>query len=79
MSFSGKVMPSSLVFSPDSRLMIIGQSDGRILLVDVETFDIVTTLEGHRGSVDHLVFSPNGRYLISGSADGTVRVWGVEK
>jgi WD40 repeat protein len=78
MSFSGKVMPSSLVFSPDSRLMIIGQSDGRILLVDVETFDIVTTLEGHRGSVDHLVFSPNGRYLISGSADGTVRVWGVE-
>ncbi len=67
----------SLAFSPDARLVALGQADGQIFLVDLSTFQVVATLTGHRGAVERLAFSPDGRFLASGGQDGTIRIWGV--
>jgi WD40 repeat protein len=67
----------SLAFSPDARLVALGQADGQIFLVDLSTFQVVATLTGHRGAVERLAFSPSGRYLASGGQDGTIRIWGA--
>ncbi len=67
----------SLAINPAADLVAVGRADGRILLVDMNEMEIVATLSGHHGAVQHLVFSPDGRYLISGSEDGTVRTWGL--
>jgi WD40 repeat protein len=44
--------------------------------VDLNTFQVVATLTGHHGSIDHLAFSSDGRHLASGSSDGSLRLWG---
>ena len=77
MSLGEDIPLSSLVFNPTGSLVAVGRADGEILLIDVNQKNLVATLSGHRGIVDHLVFSPDGRYLISSSNDGTIRTWGI--
>jgi WD40 repeat protein len=77
LTFSQDLRLTSLAFNPDSQLAAVGQQDGSIFLIDLETMKVVATLSGHLGSVDHLAFSAEGRYLASGGADGTVRIWGI--
>lgn len=77
LSFPEGIELSSLAFSPDSRLAAIGHQNGDIVLVDLLSFQIITTLQGHASSVDHLVFSKDGRILVSGGQDGSVRFWGI--
>jgi WD40 repeat protein len=68
---------TSLAFNPQANLIAVGQADGKILLVEMETMEVLATLSGHHGAVEHLVFSVDGIYLSSGGYDGTVRAWGL--
>ncbi|MGD1992928.1 MAG: DUF4062 domain-containing protein [Anaerolineae bacterium] len=36
---------------------------------------LLRTLVGHRGPVDHVAFAPDGKHVISKSGDGTARIW----
>ncbi len=58
--------------------MASGSGDKTIKLWSVESQKEVTTLQGHRYSVNSVAFSPDGKYLASGSADNTVKLWSVE-
>jgi WD40 repeat protein len=69
---------TALAFSPDARLIAVGQADGSIVLVDVAAWKIVAALAGHQGAVNALVFSADGARLASAGADGIVRFWGVK-
>jgi WD40 repeat protein len=77
MPFTANPKLSSLALSPDYSLAAVGLKDGSIQLVDLQGMQVVATLSGHRGSVDHLAFSADGKLLASASADGTVQVWGI--
>ena len=46
---------------------------------DLESGQLVRTLEGHTHSVTAVVLMPDGRRAISGSADHTLRMWDLEK
>ena len=49
--------------------------EGFILLWDVHTTKLGTTITGHRKPVRTLAFSPDGKTLVSGSYDQTLRLW----
>jgi WD40 repeat protein len=66
---------SSVTWSPDSRMIATSSSDSNIRLWDIESGELMCTLEGHQGSVWSVAWSGDGQWLASGAADRTVRLW----
>ena len=66
---------TALAFSPDARLVAIGQADGSIALLDVVEWKRLVTFPAHQGAVTALVFSLDGFNLASAGDDGSVRFW----
>ena len=68
----------SIAFSPDGKIVAIGNSDGNIYLSDLNTGKLMQKLTGHSEDVQRVVFSPDGKTLASSSyLDETVRLWDV--
>ncbi len=71
---------NSVAFSPPDGALLAsagGFGDKTVKLWDVETRDLIGTLEGHEREVGGVTFSPDGKTLASGSWDGTVKLWDV--
>ena len=66
---------SSVAFSSDGRLIVIGSGDNTLKLQDAKSGALLKTFEGHHDSVSSVAFSPNGRLIVSGSMDHTLKLW----
>jgi WD40 repeat protein len=67
-------------FSPGGKLLAVGQGGeggGEILLVDVESGEILQTLPGHRLGACDVTFSADNQYVLSCGRDTMVRIWQV--
>jgi predicted NACHT family NTPase len=67
----------SMSFSPDGKLLAIGDSNCVISLWDSTTRREIVTCKGHTNRVYSVAFSPDGATLASGSEDQTVRLWNI--
>src|SRR5262249_35035504 len=70
-------MPRCCRVSPDGRLLVWGDEEGRVGVVDFYTGRELRRFEGHRGAVTSLAFLAEGRTLVSGSAASTALFWDV--
>ena len=65
--------------SPDadaSRARIVtGSEDGVIKIWDVDSGQLLHSLEAHISAVTSLAVSPDSRRLVSGSRDSTAKIW----
>ena len=66
---------NTLVFSPDSTILLIGCSDGTIEMWDTGTYTLTSTVKPHTARIEALKFSPDGRTLATGSWDSTILLW----
>ncbi len=62
-------------FSPNGNTVIVGGSNGKIIMVDKNSGQIKKTISGHSGWVMALKYSPDGSYFVSGGVDNQVKVW----
>jgi WD40 repeat protein/DNA-binding SARP family transcriptional activator len=68
----------SVAFSPDGRLLIVGQFNGTGRLFSTQTWrQVGRPLRAHTARITFPEFSPDARTLITASADGTVILWDV--
>jgi WD40 repeat protein len=72
------VGPDSLAFSPDGRLLAVGERrTKKVRVLEVSTGRTRIELTGHRGSPTALAFSPDGKLLASGGEDNVIYLWDV--
>ena len=77
-AFGNKSSSDTSIFSPDNTILIVGFWGGKIELWDVNTGEILTTLDGHSVSVQGLSFSPDYKTLMS-VGGGTILFWDWDK
>ncbi|MEM7773385.1 MAG: NB-ARC domain-containing protein, partial [Cyanobacteria bacterium P01_A01_bin.37] len=70
---------SAVEFSPDGRLLAVGDSQGQIHLWRTSDLQPCLTLEGHVGWVQALCFSTDGTYLISAGDDHVTNIWKIRQ
>ncbi|HEX4966555.1 MAG TPA: WD40 repeat domain-containing protein [Thermoanaerobaculia bacterium] len=72
---SGSV--EAISFSPDSRLLALGGSDGTTSVYTLSGSSSTATMRGHGGAVWSVAFSPDSKLLATASTDKTVRLWNL--
>jgi WD40 repeat protein len=55
--------------------LALKRDDQDVVIWDANTWQKITTLKGHEGSITHAVFNPEGTRLITTSRDGSARIW----
>lgn len=70
-----KAVPQAFAFTPDGKAVVVGDTAGKVHLIDLEKKAVRRTFEGHRGPVLCLAVAPDGKTVASGGADTTVLVW----
>ena len=75
---AGEPMPhnSFYVFAKWSRRK---GADKLIKLWDVETGDIIYTLQGHTEGISDIAWASDGEHLASASDDKTIKIWNMEE
>jgi WD40 repeat protein len=66
-------------FSPDGKLLALGNWDGSVRLHDAASGKRVAVFKGHQGHVNAVAFAADGRRLASASGDGSALVWDVTR
>ncbi|WP_437995673.1 trypsin-like peptidase domain-containing protein [Sorangium sp. So ce185] len=64
--------------SDDAGVLLIGGEDGRVMVWDVRTGEVLRALDRHQSCVTACSLSTSGEVAVSTSADGIIRVWEVQ-
>lgn len=64
------------VFSPDGKILAVGNRNDKTILHEATTGKILHTLS--KRMTQEIAFSPDGKTLATGYVDGTIALWGVE-
>ncbi len=70
-------VPFAVAWSPDARLVGIGDDRGTVTVVDLEAQAALRDLEGHVGEIRGLAFSQDGSSIAAAGADGGLVVWSL--
>lgn len=66
-----------LRLSPDGQTLAVGDDDGLVHMVRLDTFEVIATFQAHGARISDLDFSPDSRTLLTAGRDGTLRYWDV--
>jgi len=67
-----------LDFSPDSRHLAVGATNGVVTIWNPRTGEPVKTIKGHTGNARSVRYSPDGKFLAWTCKDEALELWEVE-
>jgi WD40 repeat protein len=59
-------------------LLALGDEEGVIRIVRLDTFEVAATFRAHSGRISDLDFKPDNRVLLSAGRDGAIRFWDLK-
>jgi hypothetical protein len=65
----------SVAISLDGLTLASGYDDNTIKMWNLLTGELLSSLNGHLGTVYSVAIAPSGNILVSGSADETIKIW----
>ena len=65
----------SVAISRDGLTLASGCDDNTIKIWNLLTGELLSSLNGHLGTVYSVAIAPSGNILVSGSADETIKIW----
>ncbi len=68
----------SVAFSPDGKQLATSSYDGRVMVWDAESGEVLRELKDHRGSVQFVNYSPDGHLLATASRDRRIKLWNTD-
>jgi WD40 repeat protein len=68
---------NSIVFSPDSKLLLLASDDKTVKIWEIANGSFQQTFKGHSSSVNLIIFSPNSKLLISASNNKIIKIWDI--
>jgi WD40 repeat protein len=71
--------PAVLAFSPDGKLLVGGTMHGLVIVWDVATGKVKSTVRAHKGFIGSITFSPDGSTLLTSATDALVKLWNASK
>ena len=64
--------------SPDGKRAVSGSRDNLVKIWDLETGELLRSLQGHRDWVNDVAFALGGTAVLSGSKDRTLKLWNAD-
>lgn len=74
-TFTNSTIAKCIAVTSDNSCLIIGTEDGTIKICDLNSGELLKTLNGNTDHVYSVVCSQDGKKIISSSKDKTIRVW----
>lgn len=65
-------------FAPGDRHVLIGRMDGKLLIADVVTGEILEEIDAHQKELWSMAPMPNQSGIVTGGGDATVKFWTFE-
>ncbi|HHV15823.1 MAG TPA: WD40 repeat domain-containing protein [Gelria sp.] len=69
--------PYSICSTDEQRYALSGNTDGSLVLWDLDSGKNLLILEGHRGTVNSLVLTKDSNFAISAGIDRSIRIWDI--
>ena len=64
--------------NPDRRLLAVGREDGKVQLWDMESIELLETLDFHANRMHTAVFSLDGKTLATAANEWEIGIWDIE-
>ena len=72
-----EIIPISLDFSTDGKILA-ADCQNKVIIWDVNGFNVLAELDTHDDSVTSVKFSPDGSMLATAANDGKIRIWSAK-
>ncbi|XP_043273092.1 WD repeat-containing protein 3 [Venturia canescens] len=65
-------------FVPGDRHLIVGLKDGKMLIIDIASGDVLEEIPAHTKELWSVILTPDMKGVVSGGGDQTVKFWNFE-
>lgn len=65
----------SIDFSPVAEMAVVGASNGKMLICDLNSLSVQKSVVAHNGWVTEVAYNTDGTLIYSGGQDGTIKIW----
>ncbi|KAG0144824.1 hypothetical protein CROQUDRAFT_659511 [Cronartium quercuum f. sp. fusiforme G11] len=60
---------------PDNQHILVGTKDGKIMLYELSSSTLLTTIDAHSGAIWSLDLRPDAKGFVTGSGDKSIKFW----